>query len=83
MKFKIGDTVFYDWIGQAEKVQITKCYPNTNRYQIRHENSYQSTAKASEIFGTENEMWQSKIIKMDNQITSLEKKRDEYKKKMT
>jgi hypothetical protein len=81
--FKIGDIVYYDWIGYAKKVEIVKCYPKTNRYRVLHEKSYETNEKVSEIFGTENEMWQSKIIKIDNQITSLEKKRDEYKKNIT
>ena len=80
MKFEIGETVFYDWIGYAEKVEIVKCYPNTNRYRIQHENSYQSTVKASEIFRTEKELWQSKIDTNDNKRRTLEKTRDEYKK---
>ena len=80
MKFEIGDIVYYDWIGSAERVEIVKCYPKTSRYRVLHENRYETNAKTSEIFATENEMWEFKINKINNQIISLENKRSEYKK---
>ncbi|MCK4665586.1 hypothetical protein KAU33_02485 [Candidatus Dependentiae bacterium] len=80
MKFEIGEAVFHDWIGCAEKVEIIKCYPKTNRYRIQHEKNFQLTVKASEIFRTEKELWQSKLNMVDNRIRKLEKLRDEYKK---
>lgn len=82
MKFKVGDTVFYDWIGYAEKVQIVKCYPNSNRYRVRQKSNYEMNANVSEVFKTENELWQSKIKMINGKIKSLEEKRDEYKSKI-
>ena len=82
MELKVGDTAFYDWIGYAEKVQIVKCFPNSNRYRIRQKNNYEMNAKTSEIFRTENDLWQSKIDIIDGKIKYLEEKRDEYKSKI-
>ena len=78
MEFKVGDTVFYDWIGYAEKVQIVKCYPNSNRYRLRFNKDDEMNAKVSEIFRTENALWQSKIDRIDSKIEALEEKREEY-----
>lgn len=82
MEFKVGDVVFYDWIGFAEEVHIIKCFPNTNRYRIRHKSSFEMNAKESEVFRTENDLWRTKVYKIDAKIKSLEEKRDEYKGKI-
>lgn len=81
MEFEVGETVFYDWIvGHVERVEIIKCYPNTDRYRIQHKNDFQSTVTASEVFRTEKELWQSKIDEIDNKIKRLEETREEYEK---
>ena len=82
MDFKVGDVAFYDWIGYAEKVQIVKCYPNSNRYRIRFNKDDEMNAKESEVFRTENALWQSKLDKTNSKIEALEKTRDEYKEKI-
>jgi len=82
MEFKVGDTAFCDWIGYAEKVQIVKCFPNSNRYRVRYKKDNEMNVKVSEVFRTENALWQSKIDRIDGKIKSLEEKRDEYKGKI-
>ena len=82
MDFKVGDVAFYDWIVYAEKVQIVKCFPNSDRYRVRYKKDNEMNAKASEVFITENDLWQSKIDTIDGKIKYLEEKRNEYKSKI-
>ena len=80
MEFKIGETVFYDWIGSAEKVKIVKCFPNSDRYKIHQETGNEWAVKSDELFRTEKELWESKIKVIDSKIRKLEKTRDECKR---
>ena len=84
MDFKVGDVVFYDWIGSANEVEIIKCYPKSDRYKIRMQGSesFELNAKVSEIFRTENDLWQFKLDRINNRIKEFEEKRDKYKSKI-
>ena len=80
MDFKVGDIVFYDWVGKAEEAEIIKCYPKTDRYRIRLriKDSFELNANVSEVFITENAFWQSRINRINDEIKALEEKHDEY-----
>ena len=84
MDFKVGDVAFYDWVGRADEVEIIKCYPKTDRYRVRVQgkDSYELNAKVSEIFRTENDLWESKLDIINGKIKALEETRDEYKEKI-
>ena len=84
MDFKVGNVVFYEWVGNAEEAEIIKCYPKTDRYRIRLrvKDSFDLNANISEVFRTENDLWQSKINRIDGKIKTFEEKRNEYKEKI-
>ena len=80
MELKVGNVVFYDWVEKAEEAEIIKCYPKTDRYRIRVQGKeeLEFNVKVSEVFRTENDLWQSKIDQIDGKIKALEEKREEY-----
>lgn len=72
MKFQVGDTPVYNWYGNVLiPCEILKCYPNTNRYQIKH--AGESVFKEHTARITEKDLYNSQLEFIDANILEIEK----------
>lgn len=80
MQFKIGDLVWYNWIGEIRQAAVTGVFPNTNRYRIK--DSWERLEKASILFGSRREYFEAQFKRVESHIIALEKEKKEILKEL-
>jgi hypothetical protein len=78
MKYKVGAKLLYNFYGDVLiPCEVVKVYAQSNRYLIAHNGNnvggaYQDTVKETELFESQLEFLDSKIFKIQNEISVLQ-----------
>lgn len=76
IKFKVGNKVYVDWIGNLIECIVTNVYPNTDKYKINQE-GWLRMIKENQLYATQLEYYEEYLKDVTTQIDDLQRKKKE------